>query len=1433
MEIDHVLNEALASRPAELKEVLGRHGLPETFDLAGRLNRVCACKRCNSKKGADRPIALIEFGLKAAKEKTPIVEELLEKFRVDTKVDGALSRVGIAVESGGTTREYVAAFLEIETSPSAPTNVLQESEILRILGNASTGLLNWPQRTGGTWLERSELDSLLAQLDRPHSFTVLLGEPGSGKSALLAHVAEGLSQDGVALLALKADLLPPDLGTLAALDEYLGTPAPVAESLKELAQSRTVVFLIDQLDAVSELMVQRTSRLTVLLSLVNRLRGIENIHIVLSCRTFEFKHDLRLTSLRPEPVTLHDPAFPAVEALLTTARIDCTEWPSEAKELLRRPQHLNFFIRHLSQDGTPAFRSYQAMMESVLHARISRPFGQTTARALETIAAAMSDEENLWLPVSRFERTYGTEIDRLVAADLLSYSTDRVRLGFRHQTIFDFVRARAFASGVASLAQHVLERQDSLFVRPILWSTLHYLREADRGAYSRELQILWTNSGLRQHIRFLIIAFLGQVSDPDFIEIGLVRPALSDLEVRAQVVKCIQGNPAWFTQIVGDLPAMMLGDDTSAYCAAWLLRPALNFDTGTALSLIERCWIPDAHRDGITIHTLGELKQWEERAIRIAETAIRRNPQQDVWVRHLEEVVAQSRPDLASRLVAAELWGSLEKVEAQPVAVPEPPPDDASETEQISYALHYGDASYAAVKSIVTDSNSRWYGITKIARAAPRTFVEEMWPWILHVAEKHMREKTRRTLTYREDHIFGDANRIQEDLTSCLEAAIAGFADVEPDAFVAFASRNHDSDLQNVHRWLAIGYCRLGRMKPQQCAEYLLADSRRFALGPLENQHKETNELISAFAPYANPEVLKALEEKICNWVYYLDAPDLDAQARFDRMKWGREHRLRVLRAIPKNLLSPQAAKLIAEEERALPNTPERDIGPVEFQKIGSPVVAEKMAMASREDLLGLFDELHDDTGWNHPRDFMKGGVVETSRAFGELAKSHPDLVLLRLKDLKSGRHEHYASEAIQKLAESEQCDPGGLVKVIHELSAKGFRAEVFKYGASWSLAKLAEKLQGLDDATCALLEGWLEEWAGKTDEPNSDEDSGDRPLDKNARSVLWDGRGDVLPEGNYPPLHALFLGYLLRKPSDANSWLTVLERHSRRREDPRVWIALARHELTFLGQADRGRVSRLMESVLAQPKVVSSENVARLIARVHGWLPESLTHFCLQQWRRGSWCLGPQAAAEVAMLRHGLVPEDAYCSELVENIIKGKLAKTEQLPAMRIGVTFAAGEIWDFPKARSEATRVLLAVLPCTDESLAHAWRTVFNAPWPMADDCSRQILDAICQNREILRVKHGGNLVDRLKELLERSLEPERVCSVVTALLDECGDAVGDFRTAWVASAGDLIDVALTLQRLPGTSLCGLRLFERLMAGNAYQIEDVLKNLDRRWPS
>lgn len=1426
MEIDHVIPERLANRQEEFKAVLQQHDLPETFDIAGRLNLVASCKRCNSRKGADRNPAVVGFGLKEASQRAATVDRILKAHIDDAKLQSALSCVREAVDSGRLTNDYVSDFLP-DVRPPAPPQLLSDAEeILRVFGNASTGLLNWPQKTDGKWLERPELDLLLDQFERPHSFTVLLGEPGSGKSALLARVAEELSNSGVTLLALKADLLPPEVCTLGSLDEFIGTQVPIADGLRDLATSRPVVFLIDQLDAISDLMVQRTSRLSVLLGLINRLREIENLHILCSCRSFEFEHDLRLATLKPESVSLVDPPFSAVEALLDSAGISCAAWPNEAKEILRRPQHLNLFLRHLSREGPPCFRSYHAMIESVYRERLLKPYGGSTVRALETIAAVMAEEENLWLPVSRFELEFGQEIQRLVAADILRYGANALRIGFRHQTIFDFVRARAFASGNLRLAQHVLERQDSLFIRPILWATLHYLRDANRTEYRKELQLLWESPELRHHVRLLLVEFLGRVSEPDAVEIEMIRPRLLDLRLRGHVITCIRANPCWFPHLLGEMPTLMKDDEGAA---SWLLRAALTFDRDTVVSLIERCWHPDNRHDPITLYTLGDLKDWDERTIRIAEISIRRTPGQSVWEHQLWESVAQSRPELTPRLVAATLWGLRAQAEAEPDPIPSPPPATAPESEHWMHSLRHHDAAYAAIKRIIEDS-SLWYGISKIAMAAPRAFVEQIWPWILDVATKHAMHRRAECRCYRDDYLFSDAHRLRaEDLISGIDAAITGFAREEPDHFLRFARENEKLDLGSVHCWLAKGYSQLGSSYPNDCAGYILRDTRRLSLGGRENRHKVTIDLISAFVEHVGIDVLNAVEESIRVFVYYTRVSDDDARTRFQKMKWNRERRLRLLRALPRGKLSRAGAKYLAEEERALPNTPDHNDEPNEVQKIVSVLSSEKMAFASKRDLIRLLDELHDGTGWNHPRDFMRGGVVETSRAFGDFAKQNPKKALGLLKDLKAGMHEYYASAAIQGLGESDHAEPGEIVKMIHNLSANGFTSEEFRYGASSAFSKLAARLQGLDDASCALLEGWLEDWPGEPQRQRHDEDN-ERKAD-DLRSILWDWRGGILPRGNFPPLRALFRGYMHRNPPEIDRWLAVIERHLRRREDPEVWIALAYHELRFLGSADHERASRVLESVLAQSPVLSSGSVVRLVAQLHSWLPPSLTRSCLEQWQGASWRRGPQAAAEVAMLRHAMVPDDTYCAEIVEDVISGRVVNAVHLLAMRVGVTRAAAEIWNFPRARVEATRVLLAILPCGNEPMVQAWRSVFDDPWTMADDCTREILDAVCRNREIIRAPHARGLVERLKDLLERSLEPERVSAVAKAILDECGSAIGDFRSNWVMAAGGLIDIALTLQRFPGLSINGLHIFERLMEGRAYKVEDVLRQLDRKW--
>lgn len=396
--------------------------------------------------------------------------------------------------------------------PATPLPPDTATAVERAFGAASERLLGWPQEIGGAWIERPELKRLraLALADTP-AVTVLLGEPGVGKSALLARLGLALRGDGVALLALKADQLPRDIASLDALDRDIGAPLPVADALRRLAAERRTLLLIDQLDALADLMDLHSGRLGALLRLAHELRDTPNLAIILSCRAFEFRHDPRLATLRADAVTLGPPPWDLVKPLLDARGVSSDGWNDEVRETLRTPQHLALFVEHLAALGDPAFASYHAMLDAVVERLIQR-HGPRVVEAAEQVAIAMAEDEELSLGKARFASSHGAELAILEREGVLRVTGPKI--AFRHQTMFDFLRSRAFLRDGTSLAAFVIaEKQESLFVRPTLWSALTYLRANDRAAYKREFRQLWGHAGLRPHLRELLAAFLGQVGD--------------------------------------------------------------------------------------------------------------------------------------------------------------------------------------------------------------------------------------------------------------------------------------------------------------------------------------------------------------------------------------------------------------------------------------------------------------------------------------------------------------------------------------------------------------------------------------------------------------------------------------------------------------------------------------------------------------------------------------------------------------------------------------------------------------------------------------------------------------------------------------------------------------------------------------------------------
>ena len=437
-----------------------------------------------------------------------------------------------------------------------------------IIQNLPQPLLNWPDTIDGTWIERPELDQLFSNITDAlkenryaRSTTLILGDPGTGKSSILSRLAKKLKEQGIQVFSIKADMLSANITTQIELAEKLQLSMSVEDCLRQSTMKGPVVFIVDQLDAVSEIADRKSERLNLLLNLINTATSIDGVHVVASCRVFEHKHDVRLATINADVVTLQLPGFDDISEIIKSHGINPETLSSEVKEILRVPQHLKTFVEVMpgSEGRLDAVSSIQELYEELWRQKIDSAADSIKRKEIiDRLTKWMSKEEDLWVPMAIADG-YHDVIDELEAEHLLV--REGIRVGFKHQTFFDFTLARGFVSG-ESLSGYVLNRQDGLFVRPVLLSTLDYLRATSRKTYHKELSELWNNPSLRNHLRILLDEKIASQHRPDEVEQGFVMPLLMDdnlSDKRAtRLLVSMAGSPGWFELIHSSvLPDLM------------------------------------------------------------------------------------------------------------------------------------------------------------------------------------------------------------------------------------------------------------------------------------------------------------------------------------------------------------------------------------------------------------------------------------------------------------------------------------------------------------------------------------------------------------------------------------------------------------------------------------------------------------------------------------------------------------------------------------------------------------------------------------------------------------------------------------------------------------------------------------------------------------
>lgn len=1272
----------------------------------------------------------------------------------------------------------------------------------------SRDLLTWPTTLpNGDWLEPPELAQWQSRFAHNEcSTTLLLGEPGCGKSALLARLGNTLVEQGVAVLGIKADLLPTEAKDTQSLAQALGLPNTVEALVRRLAAEQPVVVLIDQLDALADLVVQRPERLRVLLELIQDLSGIVNVHMLASCRSFERTHDRTLRNLDLEEITLQLPAWETVMPVLLVQGVDTGAWSDGMRETVRSPHALNAFLQLLPGTAEPDLASgIQGLLEQQWQKHVieADPAGRRK-KVMMALAGGMAEEEALWVPTARLEDDFGA-VQALLREGLLLMPEGEGRVGFRHQTWFEFLRGRTFLEQRGLLAETVLASQNHLRIRPQFWHSLLYLRRVAPRQYAHELETLWANDTLRRHLRMLMIAFMGMQKAPLPCEEQIAWANFDDPWFQPRFLGAVMGSEGWFRALLpAHLPLLMQQSAQESILTRAVLDAVASSLPDEVLTLVDEYWLPRPDMDALS---------W---TLLVRSNAL---PVDLLWLARLERIAARA---------PINDWDINEAVSIASAVVPEQAPHLLKVwlEQRWQEVIRQKNAADTLRKLLESD---HLHDLPAVAQAAPTAYLRTMWPLLESFFAVGIRTDEVHIVRYHQSVGYLDSWRDEQvceptGLLNSLRVAVETWGEVAPAELCAFVREHEQSELLLLQRLLAMGLAKAAPHEPAFVLDYLLADLRRLTLGSLSDAHRESRALIAQLAPHLDAEQLIRLEQAISSFDAYRNAPDDDVETRRARRLWNREHRKQLFHAFPAQQRSPAVSRMLGESTRAH-HAGRADIAAGGgMHIIGSPVNVEQMSKAGVAEILGLFAELTDETGWDHPRHSMRGGAIQAGRELAKLLGLDKEKALSVLRKLDPQRNVTPATCVVQELQKTD-FPAEAAFELLRELINKGFDDPSFRSAVGYAAEHFAD--DGIE--VPAELVSRLMAWLQPAERDSEDFERVERQ--DQLESQLWGyGPSIILPGGNFPLLIALSRYFLTRRPIAYDRWLDVLEEHLKRSESPRVWEALGRHYFPYLCDANHDRAQAFLHTLFSgYPSVLGDTGCIRTVCKLLNWI---CPHYA-QEWLNLMTTQGKPGqvgAAELLLVRHVWWPDECWVTDAIEEILSS--TEPERLP-QRVGLAHTAAQLWKEASLRELGKLYLLRLLPSSEKPVLRALARIFrmDPPW-LPDAHTRQVMDALAEYPGIFLTSDGEFAVEVLEHLVH--YEPDRVYQVTTALIDTVADELANTATTWAYRSDALVSIALALQDKGGEhSAQGATLFERLLEFNVPAATEAAQKLDRRTPN
>lgn len=514
---------------------------------------------------------------------------------------------------------------------------------------------------------------------------------------------------------------------------------------------------------------------------------------------------------------------------------------------------------------------------------------------------------------------------------------------------------------------------------------------------------------------------------------GWLNKRLSNRSERTVFLGALRRNVAWFRKLQPNISAL-LQDEEAADEVMWFLASVINECQREVITLVS----PFADRGGTWITRLARLVSWirewkDGTAIDLLDAILSKSSDLSFHQFNEFKEMAQLDAGRTIRVIERLLWRILRDV--------------------IAKGGGFSDV-INALDNLQTDVDDAF---AIVAEADPVTWLRAMLPWLEEVFDKTTwASESEHSFRYDGAAFYGSGIEGTDDsLLNSLRRALVLTARAEVDTFHGFTERLKQLRYQSAQSLLGGAYAELGESYANEALEFLLGDHRRLWLG---GSAQVTRRALAGISPHLAAEQREHLEDAI------LAHKELKPESVEDlRKRFGYE-RYNLLSAIPSQLLSTRARRLLQEFQRKFPNV-DLSFGPPKIRVVweSPPIPRDKAVKMRDSDWLRAIER--------HTSGPANSEPLRTSRALAEILKDEikkqPDRFAALSAKLPEDADEDYVCAFIDGLAEAHVASDS-VFRLIHRFRNRS--EPDIRRTISWVL----EKKKRIPPDLVDLLEGWV-----------------------------------------------------------------------------------------------------------------------------------------------------------------------------------------------------------------------------------------------------------------------------------------------------------------------------------------------------------------------